>query len=262
MYTTARLFSSAVLLLVLVAMERPTTAGQVLLTDLSPWTDSFDSYRGTAITVPPAWTTAGDLTFHSGNPNDGNAQNGVLTAGSSLYPAIGGWYALNSTDSPNDYAFGLRTQTTSTSSLTAEFVNTTGSDIGRLDFLWDFEQYTEGFGNGQVALLWSSDGTTFSSAGLSGDLAKGGVFGASPPVVYGSPSVSSQATSLTYDLQEGESVFVRFLWTSTKAGNQPHFGIDNFSMTPVAVPEPSTFVLAGSLGLCALIARLWRRGIA
>lgn len=249
---------ASTLLLGIFLTARPVSAAPIVLTDLSTVTEDFDDYRGTTPTIPVSWETEGDLVFYNGSPNDGNAQNGVFTAGSSLYAAIAGWWALNSTADPNDYAFGLRSQTNSTSSLTVGFTNSTGTTLGGFDIDWDFEQYTEGYGNGSVSLLWSTDGANFSAAGLSGDLSATGVFGASPPEVYTLPSSSSHSSLLTTDVLDGETFYLRFLWQSVKPGNQPHFGIDNFAITPV--PEPSTFVLAISAALFATIGLFRRRG--
>jgi len=217
--------------------------GAIVIGDFSTYAEDFNDYRGTVGTVPTTFSTAGDLVFYNGNPNDGNAQNGVLTAGASLYNTSSGWYAMNSAATPDDYAFGLRTQTSSTSSLTTELVNATGQTVAGFDIGWSFEQYTEGFGNARISLLWSTDGTTFVDAGLTGDITRTGVFGASPPVVYESPAVTPLAASLPLALADGDSVFIRFLWTSAKSGNQPHVAVDDLSFTPVPVPEPSTLVL-------------------
>lgn len=228
-----------------------TAKGAILLSG-SSYSQDFDSYRGTTVTIPEGWVTAGDLVFYNGSPNDGNAQNGVFTAGSSLYNTASGWYAMNSAANQNDYAFGLRTQTSSTSSLTAQFINETGATLSDFTIDWDFEQYSEGFGNGRVSLLWSTDGTNFSAAGLTGGIVQTGVFGASPPVVYTTPKITDLTASLEHDLAAGDSLYIRFLWNSAKSGNQPHIAVDNFQIT--AVPESSTIVLvsfAGIVGWCA-----------
>ena len=230
-----------------------TSEAAILLTGDS-WSENFDGYRGTAATIPDGWVTAGDLVYYNGSPNDGNAQNGIFTAGSSLYNTSSGWYAMNSTADPTDYAFGLRTQTSSTSSLTAQFINGTGGTLSDFTINWDFEQYSEGYGNGRVSLLWSTDGTNFSSLDLTGGIVQSGAFGASPPVVYSTPAVTELSATLPYDLADGDSLYIRFLWNSAKSGNQPHIAIDNFQLT--AVPESSTIVLLSVAGmLFGLMAR-------
>lgn len=232
-----------------------TVQAAIVVTDFTTWTENFDGYRGTTETTPAEIVTAGDLVFYNGTPNDGNAQNGVLTAGASLYNTNSGWYAMNSTSAPGDYAFGLRSQTSSTSSLTMELVNATGQSIAGLDIGWTFEQYSEGFGNARISLQWSSDGTTFVDTGLLGDITRTGVFGASPPVVYTNPTVTPLAASLPLALADGDSIFLRFLWTSAKSGNQPHVALDDLSLTPVPVPEPSAMALA-ALG-CTFLGLRW-----
>lgn len=235
--------------------------GAIVIGDFSTYAEDFDDYRGTVGTIPTNFTTAGDLVFYNGNPNDGNAQNGVLTGGTSLYNTSSGWYAMNSAATPGDYAFGLRTQTSSTSSLTTELVNATGQTIAGFNIGWSFEQYTEGFGNARISLLWSTDGTTFVAAGLAGDITRTGMFGASPPVVYQNPAVTPLVASLPLALAAGDSIFLRFQWTSAKSGNQPHVAVDDLSFTPVPVPEPSTLVLGFlfciTVGL--RVSRRWQR---
>ena len=240
--------------LVVASIAASSNAEAAILLSSSSYSQTFDSYRGTTATIPEGWVTAGDLIYYNGSPNDGNAQNGVFTAGSSLYNTASGWYAMNSTADPTDYAFGLRTQTSSTSSLTAQFVNGTGGSLSDFTVNWDFEQYSEGYGNGRVSLLWSTDGTNFSAMNLSGGIVQTGVFGASPPVVYTTPKITDLTASLQYDLAPGDSLYIRFLWNSSKSGNQPHIAIDNFQLT--AVPESSTVMLLSVAGiLFGLMAR-------
>lgn len=223
----------------------PAFAAAISLTGNS-WTEDFDTYAGTTETIPAGWVTEGDLVYHNGSPNDGNAQNGIFTAGSSLYNTASGWYAMNSASDPTDIAFGLRTQTSSTSSLTAEFLNMTGGTLSGFSIDWSFEQYSEGYGNGQISLLWSIDGVNFSSVGWSGETAQAGVYGASPPVVYTVSADTDLSASLQYSLADGESLFVRFFWKSSKSGNQPHIAIDDFHLT--AVPELSSLWLLSIAG--------------
>ena len=85
----------------------------------------------------------------------------------------------------------------------------------------------------------------------------------SDPGVWGLTSLTYDRTNFTSDLDNQQSVYFRFvgLSASTGSGSRDSAGIDNFSMSASAVPEPSTWALIG-IGSAFLLWRIRRKNSA
>ena len=71
--------------------------------------------------------------------------------------------------------------------------------------------------------------------------------------------MSSLATSVTLtslNLSHGSEVYLRWSF-NTNGANSQGLGLDNFSLTASAVPEPSTY--AAIAGAAALFGAMWHR---
>jgi hypothetical protein len=231
---------------------------QINLTGLTPYTQDFDTFVGTLATVPTGWTTGGSALFI-----------GTLTSGSSAYNQNNGWYSLNDNGSTADRAIGGRVPAGSTFTLTAQFVNQTGQALSGFNLAYAVEQYTgsDPATTNTIDLTWSTNGTTFVSTGLTGDLTTASTNG-SPDTVFADPLVTARVAALTgQTIAPGASFYVRYSFIPAGGGSRPIWGVDAFSLTPTAaaaaVPEASPLGLMafGSAGaaLLGLTRRLRRR---
>lgn len=215
------------------------------LTDLNPVTENFNSFDGTASTVPTNFTTGGAFTF--GTPGR------TLTSGTSAYDATTGWYALNDNNSLSDIAFGGRTNATDgEGTLTVEVVNNTGMTIPGLSLNFQVEQYTDSKSGNQLDVLASLDNSAFNTTNLTGDLSTNIPGDGTGNQVFSNPTITSASVGYDTSIANGDSVYLRFFWNQISGGNRPHFGIDDFSVQ--VVPEPSVTLL-GLLGIGLLFRR-------
>ncbi|HYE17646.1 MAG TPA: PEP-CTERM sorting domain-containing protein [Tepidisphaeraceae bacterium] len=230
----------------------PPAQAALVLTDLTTRTESFDTFDGTAATVPTDFTAGGLFTF--GSPGR------VLTSGTSPYNSTPGWYALNDNGSTSDVAFGARTNATNGSgTLTWAVTNGTGQPLTGLQLVFDVERYsTSGSGN-RIDVTWSPDNVTYGTAGLAGDTQTTIGSGGTADTVLADPVIiADRAVALTQTIADGETVYLRFFWNPVSGGARPHFGIDNLELTAV-VPEPGSLALAGGAAVALLVRRGRRR---
>ncbi len=230
--------------ILLLSLAAGHASAAILLNDFTTFTENFNGFRGTAETVPTNFTA-----FHQ----DATPFHGILTSGSSTYNAETGFYALNDNDSLSDYTFGARTNATNGfGTLTFQVTNITGATISGISFTYDFKQFTGSGGQSNLNFRGSTDGTTFSTANLSGDTTTGVTTGVAANTVFADPIVSAKTASWSSPIANGDTVSLRFEWEPVTGGVRPHFGVDNLTVT--AIPEPSAALLS-ALGLVALAAR-------
>ncbi len=102
-----------------------------------PYIQDFDTYQGTAETIPDGWTTASGKSEHFRGINSGTTNPG-------------GNFAYGAPDESGDYAMGsLVNNGTGDITMCVEFENNTGAPISELYIGYNFEQWryfgTEGF---------------------------------------------------------------------------------------------------------------------
>lgn len=221
----------------------------------TPVTENFDSIGATATaTLPSNW-----LTTAAGNSSvtwtDATNVSETTKAANSGSPTAGGRY--NWGQSSTDRALGFMTSSgfASPNNILAHFSNTTGSTIDQLSLSFDYERYRINTSAASISFFHSTDGASWTpaSAGDSGAFSTG-------DSSYGFTTlVSSVAKSITLsslNLSPGSSLYLRWNF-STNGSNSQGLGLDNFSLTASAVPEPSTY--AAIAGAVALLGATWHR---
>lgn len=223
--------------LILAAMVAAPLAAQgaVILTNNTPYVQTFDGFAGTSATVPANFVTAGTSTFM-----------GILTSGSSTYNGSNGWYALNDNGSTADRAFGSRAPAGSTYTLTAQFTNNSGYAFTGLTITYKTEQYTGSDPNapGTITLTGSTNGTTFNTTNLTGNTSTSLQTG-SMDTVFADPLIQNRSATYTGTILNGQSVWLRFTWVPAGGGSRAIWGVDDFSVA--AIPEPAALTLVGLL---------------
>lgn len=201
-------------------------------------TENFNSFLGTALTIP---TATGFSVIDTGATAWGF--QGLGTGSSST----GGIYSFGSAPADADRSFGFLRSSTRAGGLQFNAQNNTGSAITGLTFAFDYEQWrfanTSGFTLTGIGALSSAD---FSSFGFTG----------SSTGTNGTPTSTPISINLT-SLNIGNTATFGLAWTYVdETGSDNGIAIDNFALT--AVPEPHEYAL-GIAGLVMLIAFARRR---
>jgi hypothetical protein len=218
-------------------------------------TENFDSIGATATASLPAdWlmTAAGNTAVSWADPTNLTATTLQASSGS---PTGGGRY--NWGQSPTDRAIGFMTSGSyaSPNSILAHFSNNTGSAIDQLSVSFDYERYRINTAPAAVSFLYSTDGATWIAApgGDSGAFSTGAsAYGFGTLV----SSVPASVTLSALNLGPGADFYLRWIF-ATNGSNSQGLGLDNFSLTASAVPEPSTW--AAIAGVTALLGAIWQR---
>jgi hypothetical protein len=214
----------------------PDARAAVVLTGPGSVTQNFNTFDGTAATLPAGVVVGGTTTF-----------NGILTSGTGTYNGANGFYALNDDGSPADRAIGARAPAGSAYTITLAVTNNTGATIPGINIGYDVEQYTNGdpgTAGSTLTLTRSTDGTTFNSTGLSGNLSTTAQ-ATQADQVFADPLVTPRTATYTGAVANGASVQFQFTFNPAGSGPRPHFGIDNF--TASVVPEPAGLALLAGL---------------
>ena len=223
------------------------------------WTDNatpgLEGWYASRAYVSGTTSAFGPFAWPSYRVSDGSLNNGGLYS----YGTIGSTdRALGSLSSgtPKTNAFGVLIQ------------NDTGSAVDNILISYTGEQWRNG-GNTTAQALAFSYSTTSSSFWVAGalDTAPAGADSwiAFNTLSFVSPTVGAAATALDGNnaanqvqfsnvlltgvtLNPGDSIFLRWV-DIDDSGNDHGFGVDNFSVSFSAVPEPSTLALLGLGGL-------------
>jgi hypothetical protein len=199
------------------------------------YSQNFNSYAGSAATMPTGWSATFNGTLAYKGTNAGTT-------------TTGGAYAFGT--SP-DFSLGAVRSGSADPGITyiGSFTNGTGATITSLTLTWNYEQY-RGAGNTSG---WDLTGT--------GALASNAILNAQDFV--GATSVSgTTSTSISFTLT-GLSIApgaaFGFSWATTDLGGADNdVGIDDFSMQAVtAVPEPHEYgiAVAALLGFIIVVRR-------
>ena len=200
-----------------VSNESPHFLGAAALPPLpNDYSENFDTYAGSAATVPFGWSVS-----FTGTANFGGTNAGTSSAG--------GAYAYGA---GSDFSFGaLHTGTTGLITLAVNLINDTGSTLTSLTIQWNYEQWrfanTSGFDlSGTGALAGDA---TLNAADFTG--ATSGSAGAQTPV-----SLTLTGLSIAPGASYGLS------WVTTDAtGADNGIAIDDFAISAGSpIPELST----------------------
>jgi hypothetical protein len=212
-------------------------------------TENFDSFAGTAGSIPGGFSTTGTQTY-KGLDDGGNGQGGYWSFG---------------INSATDRAFGMiETSSTVTGlGLVVALNNNTGSSINRFTLGYTLEEWRDGNSGSDrqngFALRYSTDGTTFTSAirtdGAPVNNNQGKLDGnaiANKVVVSGFDYIPASP------IAPGATVYFewQFMTVAGSTGNRDGIGLDDVTIT--AVPEPSTWI-AGVFALGVIAAELIRQ---
>ena len=205
-------------------------------------TQDFDSYAGTAATVPT------DFAF-----TDGDYSPGGIYDASGAYSNSNSNYALVFGDDA-DRAFGSKRSSGGGDFLNWTITNGTGTAIETFLITWDVEQYSAGGRATTIDMNYNSNDGGFTQAGITGTTLTTGITGANEnlsAVMVTSRSVTLEPTT---PLQNGESILIGFsINHGAGSGSNGHIGVDNITVT--AVPEPSSIALLGLVGLAGAVRR-------
>lgn len=152
--------------------------------------------------------------------------------------------------------------------MAVQFINGSGSTIDSFSVSFNGEQWRNG-GNtsAQTMVFQYGFGTAFSDVG-SNWITPGGSFNFTSPVtgtpaaaldgnIAGRvPNLGGTVTGLNWN--NGESLWLRWI-EANDAGNDHGLAIDDFSFNVTAVPEPSSMLLFGCVGIAGGAWRLRKR---
>lgn len=187
--------------------------------------ETFNTYAGSAATVPTGWTITTSLT-QSGLYNNtstlgaSNAVYGLLANGAGTETAMGAKVAANS---GNPTGTGLATFEYCTT-------NQTTNTLAGLGLAWDVEQYSEGLRATIVDLQYKVGAGTYAAVTGSAVTAQTNAVGANivPPVI-----TNKTATLAVPVLPAQQVCFLFSIKTGAGSGNNAHIGVDNFAVTPL-----------------------------
>jgi uncharacterized protein len=252
-----------------------TTHAQVLLSGGLTYNQNFDSLASATVGDNPTWadnttllgwyasraytggtgTPLGPYAYTSYRVDTGTANNGLLYS-----------YGVAGVNPVTDRALGtLASGTPKTNAFGVLIKNDTASAVENVLISYTGEQWRNGSNAATHTLVFSYK--IFSSA-FSGPLdvvSNGSGWNVFSPLTFSSPTVGGPATALdgnatanrtsfssvllpSVTLNVGDSIMLRW-WDYDNSGNDHAFGVDDFSASFSAVPEPSTFALAALGGL-------------
>lgn len=215
----------------------------------TPYVERFDSFLGTAETVPTGWVLTGsDMPFR-----------GTLTLGLDTYASAGGWYSYNDTDSPDDRNLGRHAPDGGDGGydnfMTVKFRNDTGVSATGFEISYRLEQASidDFFGSSTYMFSdYTTDGATWNSIhiGRAGHGTGGGVLWSDLRDWGG----SKPNESISVPIPAGSGFSVRW-WLRTGGPSwHSHVGLDDVSVRLIPVPEPGSLA-----GLALLTLALGRR---
>ncbi|TWU25817.1 hypothetical protein [Bythopirellula polymerisocia] len=196
------------------------------------YTENFNSFAGTAATIPANFTWS-DSDFSPGGIYDAS---GAYINSNSTYALVFG--------DTSERAFGSKSPTSGTDFLNWSFINSTGVDISTFAVTWDVEQYSQNTRSTTVDFNYNSNGGGFTQSGVVGTTLTSAITGTESNLSSVSTTSRSVIVNLSTPLASGQSIL--FGWgiaNGAGSGSNAHIGVDNLTVT--AVPEPSAFLFGG-----------------
>jgi hypothetical protein len=250
--------SAALLCLTLLGLPG-TAPAQIQLTG-GTYTQNFDSLASTGASsvVPNGWAFA----------ESGPGADNLYLADDGSNPA-GGAYSYGATGSSNR-AFGTlrdtRTVANTTAIIGAQFQNSAGGALNTVTITYQGEQWRLGATGRQDQLTFqystnaisltdpnatwiTDDPLSFNSPNTTGPVGP----------LDGTANSTTQSDTITLNVPDGGTFWIRWLDAAIPGPNDG-LAVDNFSLSAVAVPEPTGFALVGLAGL-VFGRRLFRRPV-
>jgi hypothetical protein len=233
----------------------PSASGQVVLTNLGvPVSENFNilANTGTSSLMPLGWAF----------DEAGTLANGLYTAGTGS-SNVGDTYSFGSAGSI-ERALGSILSGSLTPQFGAAFLNNTGSTITSFTISYTGEQWRLGTtGRADRLDFQFSTSATLANFLTTGTYSDFNALDFNSPNTLGTVGAldgnsAGNRTALTtvmsgLNVPQGANFFIR--WQDFDAtGADDGLGIDDFSITPTSVPEPSSLFLVGLAGYAA-----WRR---
>ncbi|XZF16370.1 T9SS type A sorting domain-containing protein [Chitinophagaceae bacterium MMS25-I14] len=206
----SRLLLIAILLLPFCSIAQISITGTLPFT----YTQNFNSFAGTAASVPTGWTTTVSNNNYRGTGTGTSNTGGIWAYGSG-----------------SDYSMGgLASNTSSAITFTVTFVNNSATTLNSLNISYDFKQWRWAAGNTNP-LTATQSGIGTSVAGLTqNSTASGGTNGIA--------AVTPKSISLT-GLSIAAGATFSITWTITDGvGSDNAMAIDNFSLTADGAGSP------------------------
>lgn len=201
------------LLTVLSVLITQIALAQINITAL-PYTysNNFDTYAGSATTLPTGWSTVGGCTYRGTNCGGGTS---------------GGYYAWGDL---GDFNLGvLASGACSSVGYSVSFTNNSGLTITDLTISYNFDQWRFAGGN--------SNGFTVTQTGI-GASVTGLNQASNPSGTNCTPVVTSKSITLTGLNITPSSTFTLTFTTTDGAGSDNGFGIDDFSLFASGTSTP------------------------
>jgi hypothetical protein len=215
-------------------------AAFVLTVPTTPVGSNFDTYQGSAATLPADFTVGGSTTNYAG----------IFTDGVSAYTTANGLYAGTQSSNTADNAFTARVPVGTNLTLTYSVKNSTGSTLPGLTIKYDIEQYQDATATPNTISIASDNGLggAFDSTKMSGTISQNELAAGGTTTVYTTPLTVTDTATYNQAIPDGAIVQFQFTWTPGGGGNRPIFGVDNLAITGT-VPEPTSLTLIGIGGL-------------
>jgi hypothetical protein len=218
---------------------------QLSITGNSQYSENFDSFEGTQLSIPP------NFLFSDTDFDPGGFYNRA-----DAYSNLNSTYALRDNSSSTDIAFGRKGPTSSSDLLGWHLINNSGSSITSFVVTWDFEQYSEGGRATSLLFTYNPAESGFTTSGISGDIvsvASAGGSNANLPAIF----LESMTITVTPQspILDGELLTLGWTFQSgAGSGSNAHIGVDNVTFQVVPEPE-TTAMLFGAMGILALLRR-------
>jgi len=232
--------------------------GQTLLTQAgSEYTQNFDTLSNTAGSTTNVLSLSGWFMTETGGGARDNEQYAVDTGASST----GDTYSYGAA-AATDRAFGSLRSGTLISSFGAAFTNGTGATLTGLVIAYDGEQWRLGTAarTDRLDFQYSTDATSLTTGTWTDVDALDFITPNTATTGAKDGNAAANRVSLTSPITglaiaDGATFWIR--WNDIDAsGADDGLAVDNFSLTPSAIPEPASFAsLVGLLGLGVALAR-------
>jgi len=205
------------------------------------YTQDFDAFAGTTITVPANWVWSWNDFTPGGYYNR-----------SATYSNANSTHALREGASSTDVAFGLKNDNTA-KTFTFSVKNNTSAPITGFELNWQVEQYSAFTNATTVSFSYRLNMDTFKLKNASGS-GIAAVIASTLPTAANLPSITVTAKTLSISsisLAVGENADFRFTLGNGSASNA-HIGIDDFTLyaTSAAVVAPSITSALTANGTC------------
>ncbi|MBS7787812.1 choice-of-anchor D domain-containing protein [Flavobacterium sp. CYK-55] len=215
------------------------------------YTQNFDAFRGTALTLPANWTVT-TATYNATYP--------IITSGAAT-PTVANasgnnCYAGRASSVSTDYAILQKQATSGATTFTFSSVNNTGAIVDGFVITWNVEQYNDAGRATTVAMDYRIGAAAYSTTGISGTNSYTATTGTS--TLFNVVQTARSITISGLSVPNGSTVDFRFsIANGVTSGSNAHIGIDDFTVYATS-PTPSSYsgVTAGASAEPATISSL------